>query len=133
MGDVSNDLPMKETKEMYGYLLVGAVCIYALGFGPWGAVPWIYPSEIFPMDVKEKAMSSSVCSQWAANFLIAFMVVGQVHSWGAWGTLTFYAVACGIVVAYIALCVPEIKGVRIEDMESIFGPRSTGQQGLANA
>jgi sugar porter (SP) family MFS transporter len=123
----------EDTKKTYGLLLVVAVCIYAIGFGPWGVIPWVYPSEIFPMDVKEKAMSTSVCSQWAANFLIAFMVVGQVHSWGAWGTLTFYAACCGVVVAYIALCVPEIKGVRIEDMESIFGPRSTGQQGLANA
>jgi len=84
MGDVSDDPALKETQKTYGYLLVVAVCIYAIGFGPWGAVPWVYPSEIFPMDVKEKAMSTSVFSQWGANFLIAFMVVGQVRAWGAW-------------------------------------------------
>merc|ERR1712070_288180 len=118
----------KETKSTYGYLLVAAVCIYAIGFGPWGVIPWVYPSEIFPMDVKEKAMSTSVFSQWIANFLIAFLVVGQVHAWGSWGTLAFYAASCGLVVAYVAVGVPEIKGVRMEDMESIFGTRTTGQQ-----
>jgi sugar porter (SP) family MFS transporter len=117
-----------DTCTTYGYILVVAVCIYAMGFGPWGIVPWVYPSEIFPMDVKEKAMSTSVTSQWGANFLIAFLVVGQVHAWGAWGTLAFYSVCCGLVVAYVALCVPEIKGVKMDDMESVFGARTTGQQ-----
>jgi len=116
------------TATTYGYIMVVAVCVYAMGFGPWGIIPWVYPSEIFPMDVKEKAMSTSVTSQWGANFLIAFLVVGQVHVWGAWGTLAFYAVCCGVVVVYIALFVPEIKGVRVEDMESIFGARTTSQQ-----
>jgi len=118
----------KETKSTYGYLLVAAVCIYAIGFGPWGVIPWVYPSEIFPMDVKEKAMSTSVFSQWIANFLIAFLVVQQVHALGAWGTLAFYAVCCGLVFLYVLFGVPEIKGVRMEDMETIFGTRTTGQQ-----
>merc|ERR1711988_1007964 len=89
-------------KHTYGYLLVVAVCIYAIGFGPWGVIPWVYPSEIFPMDVKEKAMSTSVFSQWIANFLIAFLVVQQVHALGAWGTLAFYAVCCGLVFLYVS-------------------------------
>jgi len=132
--DMEDDPSTKDTQETYGYMLVVAVCIYAMGFGPWGIVPWVYPSEIFPMDVKEKAMSTSVTSQWGANFLIAFLVVGQVHSWGSWGTLAFYSVCCGLVVFYVALCVPEIKGVKVEDMETIFGPRTTGaQEPLAEA
>jgi len=114
-----------EGNKTLGLLLVVAVCIYAIGFGPWAAVPWVYPSEIFPMDVKEKAMSTSVCSQWGANFLIAFLVPLQVNKIDAWGTLAFYSVCCGLVVIYVALCVPEIKGVRMEDMESIFGARTT--------
>jgi sugar porter (SP) family MFS transporter len=134
LGDVSGDESARETKKTYGLLLVVFVCIYAIGFGPWGVIPWVYPSEIFPMDVKEKAMSLSVCSQWFANFLIAFLVVGQVHGWGDWGTLAFYAGFCGLVVAYVAVFVPEIKGVRMEDMETVFGPRNTGaQEPLAQA
>jgi len=134
--DMEDDPSTKETRETYGYMLVVAVCIYAIGFGPWGIVPWVYPSEIFPMDVKEKAMSTSVTSQWTANFLIAFVVVRQVHAWGSWGTLAFYSVCCGFVVFYVALCVPEIKGVRVDDMDTVFGPRTTGagaQQPLAEA
>jgi sugar porter (SP) family MFS transporter len=133
-----DDLPddQEDTKKMYGLLLVVAVCIYAVGFGPWGIIPWVYPSEIFPMDVKEKGMAAVVATQWGANCLIAYMVVQQVHSWGSWGTLAFYAVCCGLVLIFVFLCVPEIKGVRMEDMESIFGARKpvdAPQERLAEA
>merc|ERR1711865_423628 len=135
--DLTNEFGDDADTETLGVWLVVAVCIYAIGFGPWGVIPWVYPSEIFPMDVKEKAMSTSVFSQWIANFLIAFLVVTQVHNWGSWGTLAFYAVCCGLVFLYVLVGVPEIKGVRMEDMETIFGARTTGtaeqQQRLAEA
>lgn len=73
-------------------------------------------------------MSTSVFSQWIANFLIAFLVVQQVHALGSWGTLAFHAVCCGLVLLYVFLGVPEIEGVRMEDMETIIGARTTGQQ-----
>merc|ERR1712193_112877 len=132
--DMEDDPTMTDTKKMYAYMLVGAVCCFALGFGPWGAIPWVYPSEIFPMDVKEKAMTTSVFSQWIANFAIAFLVVPQLKYLLTWGTLAFYAVCCAVVVVVVALTVPEIKGVRMEDMESVFGARKTApQERLAEA
>lgn len=86
------------------------------------------------MDVKEKAISTSVFSNWVANCLIAILVPIQTDAWFSWGTLLFYAVCCGVIVVVAALVVPEIKGVRIEDMESIFGARKTApQERLAEA
>jgi len=113
-----------------GYGVLVSVCIYSFGFGPWGIIPWVYPSEIFPMDVKEKAMSTSVGSQWIANFLIAFLVPEQVSLLGAWGTLAFYSGCILLVLIYVFLCVPEIKGVRVEEMDAIFGPRTTTKSAL---
>jgi len=133
MGDLVDGDPMKETQVTYGMMLVACVCIYMMGFGPWGIIPWVYPSEIFPMDVKEKSMSASVFVQWAANFMIAFLCPVQVKYLQSWGTLAFYAVCNLLVLAYVAFCVPEIKGIRTEDMEDVFGRRTTSQQeGLAD-
>jgi len=132
--DMGDDPSVEDTKKMYAYMLVGAICCYVIGFGSWGAIPWVYPSEIFPMDVKEKAVSTSVFSQWAANCVIAYWCVGQVSMWGSWGTLAFYAVCCGVVVTVTALVVPEIKGVRMEEMDTVFGARQTSaQERLAEA
>merc|ERR1711981_1157388 len=128
MGDVSDDPALSDKKKTYGLMLVVAVCVYAMGFGPWGIIPWVYPSEIFPMDVKEKSMATVVCIQWAANFMIAFLCPVQVKYLQSWGTLAFYAVCNLLVLAYVFFCVPEIKGIRMEDMEDVFGRRVTSQQ-----
>merc|ERR1712232_1392461 len=99
------------------------VCIYAIGFGPWGAVPWVYPSEIFPMDVKEKALSTSVCSQWLANFVIAYLAPQQVEVMRPFGTFFFYAACLAANFVSVYFLVPETKGLALEDMDEVFGAR----------
>jgi sugar porter (SP) family MFS transporter len=132
--DMEDDPTMADTRTTYGYMLVAAVCCFALGYGPWGTIPWVYPSEIFPMDVKEKGMTTSCLSQWVGNCVIAFLVFPFERYLLTWGTLAFYAVSCGVVLVLVALTVPEIKGVRMEDMESVFGARKTApQERLAEA
>merc|ERR1740138_1638422 len=115
-------------------MLLSCLCGYITFFGVgWGGVAWVYPSEIFPMDVKEKAMSTSVGSQWLANFVVAFIVPLQVKMMKAWGTFAFYAVC--LVVNFVAVyCfVPETKGVVLEDMDNIFGPRTQARKALIKA
>merc|ERR1719264_862926 len=65
----------KDQDVLMGWMLVACVVLYIFFFaGCWGGVPWVYPSEIFPMEVKEKALAVSTCFQWVANFLIAYFV-----------------------------------------------------------
>merc|ERR1712136_149598 len=98
------------------------VCLYMSAFAiSWGGVPWVYPSEIFPMSVKEKAMSTSVFSQWVANFLIAYLVPQQVDWTSVPGTFAFYAVCCAGAFALVCAFVPETKGLLLEEMGRLFG------------
>lgn len=107
-----------------GVALLVCLCGYMLSFGiGWGGVCWVYPSEIFPMDVKEKAMSTSVGSQWLANFIIAFLVPQQVAIMKKSGTFFFYSVCLAITFTIVYLAVPETKGLPLEDMDKLFGAR----------
>merc|ERR1719210_2342938 len=107
-----------------GPALLVCLCGYSASFGiGWGGVPWVYPSEIFPMDVKEKAMSTSVGSQWLANFLIAFMVPYQVAALNLYGTFIFYSVCLAVIFLLVFFFVPETKGLPLEEMENLFGAR----------
>jgi len=116
-----------EAKEHSSGLATGlmiCLCGYISFFGiGWGGVCWVYPSEIFPMDIKEKAMSTSVGSQWLANFLIAYLVPHQVAAFHLWGTFTFYAVCLLVIFLMVFFLVPETKGVPFEEMDRLFGPR----------
>jgi len=117
-------------KNGTGLPLLFCLCGYMASFGiGWGGVCWVYPSEIFPMDVKEKAMSTSVGSQWLANFLIAFLVPEQVAILRLWGTFVFYSIALMIIFALVFVFVPETKGVPMEEMDKLFGKRSTSESG----
>eukprot|EP00929_Paragymnodinium_shiwhaense_P115074 TRINITY_DN8368_c0_g1_i1.p2 TRINITY_DN8368_c0_g1~~TRINITY_DN8368_c0_g1_i1.p2 ORF type:complete len:195 (-),score=49.63 TRINITY_DN8368_c0_g1_i1:407-991(-) len=98
----------------------------------WGGTPWIYPSEIFPMDIKEKAMSTSVASQWVANFAIAYIVPQQVKLMGSAGTFAFYSVTLAIFVVIVFVMVPETKGLEMEQMEALFGGVQSAREVISN-
>jgi len=125
---VSEELNMKEGT---GIPLLCCLCGYIASFGiGWGGVCWVYPSEFFPMDVKGRAMSTSVGSQWLANFLIAFLVPLQVDLLHLWGTFVFYSVALLLIFLIVYMYVPETKGVPMEDMDMLFGKR--GVKGMSD-
>jgi len=116
-------------KAALGWGLLACLCGYMASFSMgWGAIPWLYPSEIFPMDVKEKALSTSVCSQWIANFAIAYLVPQQVALMSPSGTFFFYAACLALGFIWVGYCVPETRGLTLEDMDSVFGARSTPKE-----
>eukprot|EP00927_Polykrikos_kofoidii_P016303 TRINITY_DN17351_c0_g1_i1.p1 TRINITY_DN17351_c0_g1~~TRINITY_DN17351_c0_g1_i1.p1 ORF type:complete len:303 (+),score=35.62 TRINITY_DN17351_c0_g1_i1:545-1453(+) len=113
-----------EQTESMGIPLVVCMLFYSASFNlGWGGLTWVYPSEIFPMDVKEKALATSVGSQWLANFVIAFAVPYQVELLGLRGTFLFFAVCLLVTFAVTIWALPETKGIPLEDMDNVFGPR----------
>jgi sugar porter (SP) family MFS transporter len=117
-------------RPILGWTLLVCVCGYMASFAVgWGAVPWVYPSEIFPMSVKEKALSTSVCSQWIANFLIAFVVPLQVRAFWVSGTFFFYSLCLGCCVFFVYQFVPETKGKSEQEVAELFGSRTLGIKG----
>ena len=45
--------------------LIALVCIYIAAFAStWGPIAWVITGEIFPLNVRAKAMSLSVASNW---------------------------------------------------------------------
>eukprot|EP00929_Paragymnodinium_shiwhaense_P092819 TRINITY_DN52824_c0_g1_i1.p1 TRINITY_DN52824_c0_g1~~TRINITY_DN52824_c0_g1_i1.p1 ORF type:complete len:213 (+),score=37.12 TRINITY_DN52824_c0_g1_i1:37-639(+) len=96
----------------------------------WGGVPWVYPSEIFPMKVKEKALASSVCSQWSANFVIAYVIPQQVEVMKVTGTFLFYSICLGLAFLLVYEMVPETAGVTLEGMENLFSGKLRVDDGI---
>ena len=56
-------------------VLVAFVCVYIAFFAfTWGPVSWVITGEIFPLNIRAKAMSLSVASNWLTNFAISYAV-----------------------------------------------------------
>jgi sugar porter (SP) family MFS transporter len=107
-------------------VLIAFVCIYIAFFAStWGPIAYVVISEIFPLQVRAKAMAMSSASNWLWNFGIGyatpFLVNKQAGSAGLqvkvffiWGSTC----ACCFIFAY--LCVPETKGLSLEQIDLMY-------------
>ncbi|CAI7648902.1 unnamed protein product [Penicillium glandicola] len=106
-------------------LTVIFVMLYNAAFGAsWGPIPWLYPPEILPLSIRAKGASLSTASNWAFNWLVGEVtpVLQEVIKWRLYLVHAFFC-ACSFVLVYFLY--PETSGVRLEDMNILFGDAST--------
>ncbi|KAF4628363.1 hypothetical protein G7Y89_g9789 [Cudoniella acicularis] len=109
-----------------GWVAAVFIWIYISNFAfSIGCVNWIMPSEIFPPGVRSKAVGVAISTNWLSNFIVALIVPRMLKSI-TFGTFYFFLVFCVILVVWVYFCVPETKGLPIEEMDKIFG----GNQGV---
>ncbi|KAL4786676.1 hypothetical protein BJX76DRAFT_80647 [Aspergillus varians] len=106
-------------------LTVIFVMIYNAAFGAsWGPIPWLYPPEILPLSIRAKGASLSTATNWAFNWLVGEVtpVLQAVIKWRLYLVHAFFC-ACSFVVVWFLY--PETSGVRLEDMDILFGDATT--------
>ena len=55
-----------------GYVALVCMMIYVASFAlSWGPVTWVLLSEIFPNNIRNKALAIAVAAQWASNYLVS--------------------------------------------------------------
>ncbi|KXH40491.1 sugar transporter [Colletotrichum nymphaeae SA-01] len=92
-----------------------------------GCVNWIVPSEIFPPGVRSQAVGLAIGTNWLSNFIVALITPRMLEAI-TFGTFYFFLAFCVVLIVWVYFFVPETKGVRIEEMDKIFG----GNQGEAD-
>lgn len=113
-----------------GWVAVVFVWIYVGAFGAtWGPCSWVLISEIFPLSIRSKGVSIGASSNWLNNFAVAFYVPAMFAGWG-WGTYIFFAVFLGGGIIWVWFCLPETKGVTLEEMDKIFGSRTGAEDAV---
>ncbi|KAI6092782.1 sugar transporter STL1 [Hypoxylon rubiginosum] len=106
-------------------LVVVFVMIYNAAFGySWGPIPWLYPPEILPLSIRSKGASLSTASNWAFNWLVGEMTP-ILQEWIKWRLYLLHAFFCVVSFVVVYFIYPETCGVRLEDMNSLFGDAST--------
>ncbi|KAI1924571.1 Ribulose bisphosphate carboxylase large chain [Ophidiomyces ophidiicola] len=97
------------------------VMIYNAAFGAsWGPIPWLYPPEILPLSIRAKGASLSTATNWAFNWLVGELtpVLQEVIQWRLYLMHAFFCATSFVVVYFLY---PETSGVRLEDMDVLFG------------
>ena len=109
--------------------MVAIVCmlVYTAGFAvSWGPVTWVLLSEIFPNQIRGKAMAVAVASQWVANYLVSwtfpildknpYLVDHFKHGFAYW----IYGAMSVLAALFMWRVVPETKGHSLEEIETVW-------------
>jgi len=115
-----------------GVLEMIMVCVFGLGFQlSWGMIPWVYPSEIFNMAEKDKALSLAVFWQYAINAAVA-ICTPVFLAWSMGGTLIIFGVLNITNFVFVIFFVKETKGVPLEDVPALFQTMQSNSSSIAS-
>jgi SP family xylose:H+ symportor-like MFS transporter len=110
-----------------GMVALVAMLVYTAGFAvSWGPVTWVLLSEIFPNQIRGKAMAIAVAAQWIANYLVSwtfpildenpYLVEHFKHGFAYW----IYGGMSVLAALFMWRFVPETKGRTLEQMEKLW-------------
>ena len=94
--------------------ILSYVAFFAVGLGPG---VWVVIAELFPTNVRGRAMSVSTVTLWAACLLITSTFLSLVDAITIQGAFGLYAVLCLCTCIFVWRVVPETKGQTLEAIE----------------
>lgn len=104
----------------HAILVLTLMCTYAAGFGwSWGPLSWLIPSEIFPMKIRATGQSISVGVNFATTFVLSQMFLTMLCHF-KYGTFLFYAGWIATMTLFIAIYLPETKGIQLDSMHAVW-------------
>ena len=89
------------------------IAIYSFTLAP---VVWVVLSEIFPTDIRGRAMSVATFSLWVACFAVLQTFPVFLEYFGE-NTFYGYAAICGFAFFFVLFIVRETKGKTLEEIE----------------
>ena len=110
-----------------GVVAIICMLVYTAGFAvSWGPVTWVLLSEIFPNQIRGKAMAVAVAAQWIANYLVSwtfpildknpYLVDHFKHGFAYW----IYGLMGILAALFMWRVVPETKGHSLEEIEAVW-------------
>lgn len=90
---------------------------YQIGFGP---ISWLMISEIFPLEVRGKAVSMAVVMNFFWNTVMTLLFPVELEYLGSSLTFFIYTIIICAAIYFIIRHVPETKGMTLEEIEAYF-------------
>ena len=93
--------------------LVSYITAYSISFGP---ITWILLSELFPLNLKARAISLGQAVNWTTNAVVSVTFLDLVHTFTLPAVFTGYLVMSVLSLAFIYFYVPETKNKSLEQL-----------------
>ncbi len=116
----------------HGPLLLGAVVLFIAAFAmAMGPITWIFCSEIFPNQIRGRAMSVAAFVIWVACYIVAqtFPMMNDSPAIGPAVTFWIYAAVSLASFFFILGKIPETKGRTLEEIGRMWQPGAAATKG----
>jgi MFS transporter, SP family, galactose:H+ symporter len=95
--------------------LVVFITSFAFSLGP---VTWTVINEIYPGEVRGRAVAVATAVNWGAAFLVSGFFLSVVKAIGQAYTFWMFAAFCAIGLVWVIVGVPETRGRSLEEIEA---------------
>ena len=103
-----------------GILMLVFTAIFVAFFAiSWGPVAWIYAAEIFPLNIRARAVSITTGSNWFMGTIISY-ILELVAPLGIHGVFYLFSGLCLLATIFVYLFCPETKGIILENIDGVF-------------
>ncbi|MEX0962069.1 MAG: MFS transporter [Simkaniaceae bacterium] len=104
--------------EITAIISMISLMIYIVSFAiSLGPVTWVLISEIFPLNIRGRAMGIATFVNWFSNFVIAFSFLSLIKYLHEGGTFLLFAIIGTLGYIYVYYKVPETKNKSLEEIE----------------
>ncbi|XP_074272659.1 sugar transport protein 5-like [Silene latifolia] len=101
-------------------LVLVLMCLYAAGFGwSWGPLTWLVPSEIYPLKIRAAGLSISIAVNFGTTFVVSQTFLAMLCKF-RFTAFLFYSAWIAIMTIFVALFVPETKGIPLDSMHRVW-------------
>lgn len=115
------------TNGLYGWMAVIGLGLYIAFFAPgMGPVPWTVNSEIYPEAYRGICGGMSATVNWISNLIVAQSFLSIADAVGTGPTFLILAGVAVVAFVFVAVYVPETKGLSFEDVEKLWKERAYG-------
>ncbi|KDP38001.1 hypothetical protein JCGZ_04644 [Jatropha curcas] len=109
----------------YGWVALIGLALYIIFFSPgMGTVPWIVNSEIYPLRFRGVCGGIAATANWISNLIVAQSFLSLTQAIGTSWTFLIFGVISVVALVFVLICVPETKGLPIEEVEKMLELRS---------
>ncbi|GBP39806.1 Facilitated trehalose transporter Tret1 [Eumeta japonica] len=102
----------------FGWIPLLSLVLYVLGFSiGFGPIPWLMMGEILPARIRGNAAAIATGFNWTCTFIVTKTFQNIVDAINLYGTVWLFSAICLIGLLFVILCVPETRGISLEEIE----------------
>uniref|UniRef100_A0A803LMA9 Major facilitator superfamily (MFS) profile domain-containing protein n=1 Tax=Chenopodium quinoa TaxID=63459 RepID=A0A803LMA9_CHEQI len=103
------------------------LALYIVFFSPgMGPVPWTVNSEIYPQAYRGICGGMAATVNWVSNVIVSESFLSIADAAGTGPTFLILASISLLAFVFVAVCLPETKGLAFEEVEEMWKERAWG-------